>query len=182
MCVSEFSWYSPLSSHQHLYIHNSAAGQKPPLEFICVWEERDGLTDHRMSLVRSRVWFLHKNSCNLCLCSVQRRRITRCVFSLSLDTKKRKHLSCSCTFSRPVLFCTLQTLTPLCSSQTISSRRCVRPAGMSDSEWERFASVCLSVLNINHTFRNMIILPWVRRFCPAGEFVKGVQKNLLWGF
>lgn len=127
-----------------------------------------------------RVWFLHKNTTVIFASAVCSAEESHGVFSLSLETNKRKYLSYSCTFSRPVLFCTLQTLTPLCSNQTIySRRRYVRPAGMSDSEWERFASVCLNVLNINHTFRNMIILPWVRRSVLRGNLLRGFGKRFV---
>lgn len=91
-----------------MYIYNTVKGQKLLQEFICVWEERDGLTVHSINSVdfTELLIFIQKHIYNLSITAVQPRWSRLYVFSRF--RRKWKHLAgiyCSeHTLTHPVLW------------------------------------------------------------------------------
>lgn len=156
MCLSKFSWYLPLSSHQHLYIQHCERAETSAGVYLCM---RGAGWSHSSLYKPSRFYwgsdFIQKHNYNLSITPVQHRWFRLYVFSRFRH--KWKYLTCACTLQAYTVLCTPDThslLWPNHLQYPLLSWAC-RYVG----QW---MGVIYSVyLNINHPFRNRIILPSV---------------------
>ena len=137
MCLSEFSWYLPWSSYQHLYIEHCSRTETSQSVYLCM--RRAGQSHSSFYILVNHIWFGIYTETEKLLTVIfpSLSQTQESDFVFTLFRHNLKYLSLSCTY-RHVPYNTLQTHT-FTYNQTINRKYfCTELAGMSSSEWERF--------------------------------------------